>query len=142
MLYLADQTTEGVLELYRVPFATPGASTKLNGPLVAGGNVFFGIGMTPDNSAVVYRATERTANTIELYRVPLATPGVSTKLNGVLPPNADVGGFQIAPNGTSVVYVDFRKGFKYCAAFCRCEDGSASSPFRHARSKHEAHWAT
>ena len=110
VLYLADQSTEGVLELYRVPFATPGVSTKFNGPLVPDGNVFFDIGTTPDNSAVVYRATEDTANTIELYRVPLATPGVSTKLNGALPPNADVSSFKISPNSASVVYTESEHG--------------------------------
>ena len=104
VLYVADQTTDGVSELYRVPFATPGVSTKINGPLVTGGNVFFDIGTTPDNSAVVYRATQATANIIELYRVPLATPGLSTKLNGALPPNADAVTFKITPNGTVVVY--------------------------------------
>ena len=104
VLYVADQTTDGVSELYRVPFATPGVSTKLNGPLVPGGNVFFDIGMTPDSSAVVYRATQATANIIELYRAPLATSGLSIKLNGELPPNADVNSFRITPNGTVVVY--------------------------------------
>ena len=108
VVYLADQTTEGVLELYRVPFATPGVSTKLNAPLVPGGNVFFGIGITPDNSAVVYVATQDTANTMELYRVPLATPGLSTKLNGVLPANTDINSFEIAPDSASVVYTDFQ----------------------------------
>ena len=108
VVYLADQTTEGVLELYRVPFATPGVSAKLNGPLVPGGNVFFGIVVTPDNSAVVYRATQTSANTIELYGVPFATPGLSRKLNGTLPPNADVQSFfKIAPNSTLVVYTVF-----------------------------------
>lgn len=104
VLYLADQTTDGVLELYRVAFATPGVITKLNGPLVPGGNVFFGFGITPDNSAVVYRAIEATANTIELYRVPLATPGVSSKLNGVLPTDGDVDSLRIAPDSISVVF--------------------------------------
>ena len=104
VLYVADQTTDGVTELYRVPFATPGVSAKLNGPLVPGGNVFFDIGVTPNNSAVVYRATQATAKIIELYRVLLATPGVSTKLNGALPPNADVETFKITPNGTLVAY--------------------------------------
>lgn len=104
VLYVADQTTDGVSELYRVPFATPGVSTKLNGPLVPGGNVFFDIGTTPDSSAVVYRATQASANVIELYRVPFATPGLSTKLNGALPPNADVNSFRVTPNGTVVAY--------------------------------------
>lgn len=104
VLYVADQTTDGVLEVYRVPFATPGVSTTLNGPLVPGGNVFFDIEATPGSSAVVYRATQASANVIELYRVPLTTPGVSTKLNDALPPNADVTSFEITPNGTVVVY--------------------------------------
>ena len=109
VVYVADQTTDGVTELYRVPFATPGVSTKLNGRLVPGGNVFFDIGTTPDSSAVVYRATQDTAKTIELYRVPLATPGLSTKLNGALPPNADVElFFKIAPNSTLVAYTVLR----------------------------------
>ena len=111
VVYSADQTTDGVNELYRVPFATPGMSTKLNGPLVQGGNVFFEIGISPDNSAVVYRATQTSANTIELYRVPFATPGQSTKLNGVLPLGADVALFpKIAPNSTLVVYSVLRAG--------------------------------
>ncbi len=110
VLYVADQTTDGVTELYRVPFATPGVSTKLNSPLVPGGNVFFDIGTTPDSSAIVYRATEDTANTIDLYRVPFATPGQSTKLNGTLPPNADVDPFfKITPNNTMVAYTVSRK---------------------------------
>ena len=104
VLYVADQTTDGVLELYRVPFATPGVSTKLNRPLVPGGNVFFDIRTTPDSSAVVYRAAQASANVVELYRVPFTTPGLSTKLNGALPPNADVNSFRIAPNGTIVAY--------------------------------------
>jgi len=105
VLYVADQTTDGVLELYRVPFATPGVSTKLNGPLVPGGNVWFEIEITPNNSAVVYRATQATVTAIELYRVPFATPGLSTKLSGLLPPNSDVGFlFKITPDSASVVY--------------------------------------
>lgn len=104
VLYTADQTTDGVNEVYRVPFATPGVSTKLNGPLVPDGNVFFEIKTTPDSSAVVYQATQASANVVELYRVPLATPGLSTKLNDALPPKADITSFEITPNGTVVVY--------------------------------------
>ena len=95
VLYLADRTTDDVLELYRVPFANPGMSTKLNGPLVAGGNVFFDFRITPDNSAVVYRASQTTAGVVELYRVPFAAPGVSSKLNGPLVVGGNVEGFSV-----------------------------------------------
>ncbi len=39
VLYLADQTTFGVVELYAVNIGSPGTSSKLNGQLVPGGNV-------------------------------------------------------------------------------------------------------
>ena len=40
MVYLADQETDTVLELYSVPLGGPAAAgVKLNGALVAGGNV-------------------------------------------------------------------------------------------------------
>ena len=38
-VYLADQDSD-VSELYRIDVAAPGASTKLNGALVAGGEVW------------------------------------------------------------------------------------------------------
>ena len=84
----------GTPELFLVPFTTPGVSTKLSGPLVAGGEVQF-FAIAPDNSAVVYLAglttfTPPTVLTSELYRVPFATPGVSTKLNGPLVPGGRV----------------------------------------------------
>lgn len=104
VLYLAEQTMDGVLELYKTSFAAPGVSTKLNGPLVTGGNVFFGFEIAPNNSSVIYRATETTANTIELYRVLLSAPETSVKLNGALPSNGDVDFLKITPDSASVVY--------------------------------------
>ena len=84
VVYRADQDTDDLLELYRVPLATPGVSTKLNGPLGAQGKKeFFDFQVTPDRSAVVYLANQDSTS-FDLYRVPLATPGVSTKLNGPL----------------------------------------------------------
>ena len=90
VVYITDQTTPDVNELYRVPFSTPGVSTKLNGPLVAGGSVSgAGLGrqtfhVTPDSSAVLYQASQTTVGMFELYRVPFATPGISSTLNGPL----------------------------------------------------------
>ena len=60
VVYIADQETDAVTELYSVP-AAGGPVVKLNGPLVAGGAVsnvprarHFQI--TPDGSRVVYLA--------------------------------------------------------------------------------------
>ena len=109
VLYTASPLPLFILELYRVPLTTSGVSTRLNGPLVANGDVIDnGKGdfqVTPDGSAVVYLAVQDTVGVIELYRVPLATPGVSTKLNGPLGANGDVYGFQVTPDSSAVVYL-------------------------------------
>ena len=91
-MYVADETTNDVIEIYRVPFSTLGVSTKLNGPLVAGGGVqlFDAFSITPDSSSVLYVADQTTNGVHELYRVPFATPGVSSKLNGPLTSGGDV----------------------------------------------------
>lgn len=91
VVYLADQDTDGVDELYSVSLAG-GSSVKLNGPLVEGGNVS-DFRISPDNTRVVYRADK------ELYSVPLAG-GSQVKLNG--PEDAE--NFQISPDSSRVVY--------------------------------------
>lgn len=74
VVYLADQQIVGVQELYSVPVAGPAsAGVKLNGPLVAGGQVanpfsdrnIFAI--SPDNQQVVYIADEDMHEVFELY---------------------------------------------------------------------------
>src|SRR6185312_956383 len=78
LVYLADQNTDGVFELF---LASSGV--KLNGPLVSGGSVT-SFALTPDKSAVVYIADQTIDDVFELYRVNIAAPGVSVKLNGNL----------------------------------------------------------
>ena len=78
VVYLADQDIVGVFELF---LATSG--TKLNPPLPAGRTVQ-SFALTPDASAVVYIADQDQNDVFELYRVNLASPGSSTKLNGQL----------------------------------------------------------
>src|SRR5215217_192743 len=100
IVYLADQNTIGVFELY---LASSGA--KLNPSLPAGRSVT-SFALTPDKTAVVYMADQTTDDIFELYRVNIATPGVSVKLNGtVIPVGGDVSSFAITPDGTSVVYL-------------------------------------
>jgi hypothetical protein len=87
VVYVADQQTDEVQELYSVPIAG-GVVTKLNGALVAGGDV--GIFQIAANSQrVVYRADQQADDVVELYSVPTAG-GAATKLNGVLAANGDV----------------------------------------------------
>ena len=98
VVYLADQDTVGVFELY---LATSG--TKLNSPLVAGGSVTR-FALTPDGSAVIYIADQQQNDVFELWRVNLASPGSSTKLNGPLVAGGDVEEFAVTPDNSAVVY--------------------------------------
>ena len=98
VVYLADQDTVGVFELY---LATSGA--KLNSPLVAGGSVT-SFALTPDATAVIYIADQQQNDVFELWRVNLASPGSSTKLNGPLIPGGDVEEFAVTPDNSAVVY--------------------------------------
>jgi Tol biopolymer transport system component len=103
VVYCADQQTDNVLELYSVPIAGGGV-TKLNGALVAGGNVdqfFFRI--AANSQRVVYRADQETNNRWELFSVPILG-GAVTKLNGVLVADGDVDSYEISANSLRVVY--------------------------------------
>lgn len=102
-VYLADGEVDGVFELYSIPTTDGGGvPTKLNGPLVAGGDVQSEYYITSDGNTVVYLAEEQTNNE-ELYRVPIPG-GTSVKLNGPLK-NTDVeDDFVVSSDGQYVVY--------------------------------------
>ncbi len=103
VVYIADQDTDGVAELYSVPIGG-GTVTKLNDPLVNGGQVSFPFSISPDNSTVVYTADQDTDNEIELYSVPLGG-GTVTKLNDPLVNGGDVFTIKISPNSNRVIYL-------------------------------------
>ena len=106
VLYLADQVTNNVNELFSVPSAG-GIIRRLNGPLVANGDVFAaGLQFSPDSSRVLYLADQTTDTVNELFSVPSAG-GVTTKLNGQLVTNGDVSsrGFQFSPDSSRVLYL-------------------------------------
>jgi Tol biopolymer transport system component len=74
VLYRSDQETDGVLELYSVPIAGPASSgVKLNGPLVAGGDVEV-FAISPDSVWAVYAADQELDGWPMGYRAPLAGP--------------------------------------------------------------------
>jgi Tol biopolymer transport system component len=103
-LYNAAQETGG-FELYAA-CGGGGTAVKLNGSLVAGGNVTsFGALITPDGSRVVYHADQDTDEVYELYSAPIEG-GLPVKLNGALATSGDVlTGYQMDPTGSIVVYV-------------------------------------
>lgn len=91
------QDAAGAPELYLVEAATPGASVKLNAPLVAGGAAT-AFEMTPDGTEVLYFADQDTDDVFELYLADIAAPEVSTRLNGpFVAGGAGAGDFIILP---------------------------------------------
>jgi Tol biopolymer transport system component len=103
VIYLADQTTDEVFEAFSVP-SGGGAAIKLNGALVAGGDVTLQR-ISSDGSRVLYLADQTTDDVFEIFSVP-ATGGVPVKLNGTMGVGGDVStlGLQFSPNGNHVVY--------------------------------------
>jgi len=59
--------------------------------------------LTPDGSAVIYRAPQDVFSQIDLYRVP-SGGGARLRLNTPPFPGADVSSFHITPDGSRVVY--------------------------------------
>ncbi len=78
----------GVSELFAMPIRG-GTAVKINGSLVAGGNVGSSFSTSADGQYVVYTADQDADEVVELYRVPIGGGSV-VKLNGVLTANGDV----------------------------------------------------
>jgi hypothetical protein len=87
--------------LYSV-LITGGTPTRLNGPLVDGGDVGW-FEIMPNSLGVVYLADEETDEMQELYAV-FINGAMNTKLNGPLADGGDVYEFRITPDSLSVVY--------------------------------------
>ncbi|HJY41415.1 MAG TPA: hypothetical protein VJ303_09270, partial [Steroidobacteraceae bacterium] len=103
--YCADQETDEVTELYTVALSAPGASTKLSPALVAGGDVMAGYQFSADSSFLIYAADQQVDEQYELFRVDIAAPGVTTKMNAELVADGDVWDFKFRPDGTHVGYI-------------------------------------
>jgi Tol biopolymer transport system component len=104
VVYISDQQTANVFELYSVPIGGPAAARiKLNGALALNGNVT-GIRISPDSRRVVYNADQQTDQVFELYSVPITGPAAAgVKLNGPLVPGGSASGL-ISPDSRRVVY--------------------------------------
>lgn len=102
VVFLADQTTGGVFELYSAPIGG-GAPVRLNGPLAPGGNVIE-FAIDTSSARVVYLADQREDETSELFSVPLGG-GTPVTLNSFLTPSGDVKAFALSPDGSAAVFL-------------------------------------
>lgn len=106
VVYIADQDTNDVFELYAVSLSNPGFSTKLNptGFAIANGKNVASFKVLPDGSGVIYLADQDSDGVNELYLVRFAIPGASTKLNDMLVSNGNVWDFDVTADSRTVVY--------------------------------------
>lgn len=105
VVYLSDQDTDEVYELFSVPIDGSAAPTKLNQELVAGGDVSSGFLIDSGSSRVVYLADAETDEAPELFSVPIDGNAAPVKLNLPLAPGANVSAPFITPDGSRVVFL-------------------------------------
>ena len=109
VVYIADQETDEIDELYSVPI-NGGTPVKLNPPLVSGGMVSGLPSISSDDRYVVYQAVQDTEGVVELYSVPIEG-GTSIKLNAPLAFRGSVLSHKISSDSRFVVYyADGRTG--------------------------------
>ena len=104
VLYRADEDVVDRLELFSVAIASPGVSARMNSQLVASGNVSSGFAFSPDSTHVAYVADQDVDGVLELYDTTVASPGVTSKLNGPLTAGGDLCNFTFSPDSQRVAY--------------------------------------
>lgn len=110
IIYVADQTVTDVDEIFIVDVGgpAPGTPVRLNGPLVAGGDVLATrVQLSPDRNWLVYIADQDTDTVNELYAVDLrgAAPAAPVKLNPPLVNAGDVATISWSPDSSRLMYL-------------------------------------
>lgn len=95
-VYLADQTTDELRELFSVPLAG-GPTTRLN----AAGQAVASFALSPQGDRVVYEALEAGETRVTLFSVPISG-GAAAPLGAPLP--SDRADYAFTPDGSRVVY--------------------------------------
>jgi hypothetical protein len=102
--YIADQDTDEMLELYAAAASTPGVTHKLNGALIAEGDVCR-FKFSPNSARVAYCADQDVDGQLELYTTALTAPGQSVKLNPPLVAGGEVtSGYDFGADSAFMVY--------------------------------------
>lgn len=104
VLYLTDQDTDDVFELYSVPINGSTPPVKLNNPLVDGYGVYYGYQISTDSSRVIYQADQNLDYVLELYSVPIDGSAPPIQINTPMPSGHNLSSFQISNNSNTVVY--------------------------------------
>jgi Tol biopolymer transport system component len=104
VVYLADQDTNGVTEIYSVPIDRTTAPVKRNGP---GQRVVYSSScrprITPDSARVLYVADQADGRN-ELFTTSITGTGDPTRVSHPMSPLDDVLSFEIAALGSQALY--------------------------------------
>ena len=105
VVYIANQDTVSIVELFQVTFSNPQNSTKLNNsPMVSGGNVT-DFAITLNSASVVYLADQNIDGIFEIFLAGISGPGTGTSLNPpLLLPGQKVTTFAVTPDSAAVIY--------------------------------------
>jgi Tol biopolymer transport system component len=108
VVYVADQETHNVLEIYSVPIRGPASSgVKLNRTLLSCAGVFDrpDFLISRNGRRVVYDANQESDNVFQIYSVPIEGPATAgVKLNGAMVAGGGVSWYAISPDSQRVVY--------------------------------------
>ncbi len=108
VLYRADQEVDERFEIYSVRADGSAPPVKLNGALVAGGDVVYGAScflISADGTRAVYLADQDVDGVVELYSARVDGTGTPFKLNAALVPGGAVYRVELTPDGTRAVYL-------------------------------------
>lgn len=110
IVYIADQTTNDVYELYSVG-SSGGPSVKLNAPLPQQARVY-SFTISPDGSLAVYVVRTAREFDSEIAVAPVAG-GTPVRLTPALDDFATIAMYSISPDSSRVVYLAQHKGAEY-----------------------------
>jgi len=123
--YLGDIEQDEVNELFAVA-SDGGDSIKLNGPLVAGGNVSRAFAWSPDSSRIGYVADQEADEVFELYSGAPDGSG-NVKLNGTLVVGGNVSRpFAWSPDSSHIAYRADQETDEVLELYSSAPDGSGN----------------
>jgi len=101
VFFRLDRDVDERFQLFRSALTGAGGLLECNGPLVAGGDVQPGFGLTQDGEHLVYLADERTDDVVELFAFDFSA---RIRLNPPLSGSKDVSSFTLTPDGQRALY--------------------------------------
>jgi len=103
VVYLGEQDTAGVVELYSAPAAGGAAPLRLNDTLPVGGEVQE-MRIAPDASRVVYVADQSADDLFGLYSVPAAGGSAPVPLTTLADTSRRIADLEVSPDSATVVF--------------------------------------